>query len=355
MDSNNNQENKNKFISLIADDKPSKKVIVAVIGIGMLMLVAGNFLVLRNNHPQPERSENFVVEPQPQNMPVLQGNATAQASNQLTQPPKQMSKEEMALIVQKQKELELRLTAPMMVVNNNSQEKFANETSQSTIKESDPNKQFLEAVSTRGSNPLQATSIGSLKNIIAEGSLIHAILEPATNSDLPGNLRAIVSEPSYSEDGSQVLIPRGSRLIGEYKSGMLQGQSRIFIVWTRLITPAGISVQLGSSGVDSLGVAGLGADSIDRHFWQKFGTASLLSIIGAGAANSVSDQMSPASLYRSAVANSFSQSVNESLQQEGMIAPTLKTYQGKPIMVFVAHDLQFGDALKNNNNNINIF
>ena len=203
-----------------------------------------------------------------------------------------------------------------------------------------------------------ASTIGPLNEMIAEGSLIHATLESAANSDLPGYLRATVAEPSYSEDGTQILIPRGSRLIGQYKSGMLQGQSRIFVVWTRLITPSGISVQLGSPGVDSLGVAGMDADEIDRHFWQRFSTASLLSLIGAGAANvGVKDSMqeNSAAAYRAALASSFAQTANQSLQQEGMIAPTLKEHQGKPIMVFVAKDINFQSAMRTVRPKINLW
>jgi type IV secretion system protein VirB10 len=154
------------------------------------------------------------------------------------------------------------------------------------------------------------------------------------------------------------LIPEGSRLLGQYKSGMLQGQSRIFMVWTRLITPSGISIQIGSPGVDSLGMAGMGADAIDRHFWERFGTGSLLSLIGAGAANAgvtPADQENSASVYRSAVANSFSQSASQSLQQDSRIPPTLTTYQGKPIIVFVAKDLNFKGAIKQAIPRTNVF
>jgi type IV secretion system protein VirB10 len=205
---------------------------------------------------------------------------------------------------------------------------------------------------------VNAAPIGSLSYIIAEGSLIHATLETATNSDLPGSVRAIVSDPSYSEDGTHVLIPQGSRLIGQYKSGMSQGQSRIFMVWTRLITPSGISIQLGSPGVDALGMAGVGADEINRHFWQRFGTGSLLSIIGAGAANagvSPGDQDNSVSAYRTAVANSFAQSANQTLQEDSKIPPTLVTYQGKPIIVFVAKDLNFQNAILKTVSHLNVF
>jgi type IV secretion system protein VirB10 len=194
--------------------------------------------------------------------------------------------------------------------------------------------------------------------VIAEGHFIHAILESASNSDLPGYLRATVNVPVYSEDGSEVLIPVGSRLIGQYKSSVQQGQSRIYVVWTRLITTNGYSIQLGSPGVDSLGVAGINADQINRHFWARFGQASLLSLISAGAANlgvNGEDQNNSAATYREAVASSFSKSANQSLQQDGQIATTLKTHQGKPIMVFVAKDLHFENALKKSSHQLNVF
>jgi type IV secretion system protein VirB10 len=265
-----------------------------------------------------------------------------QIANTVPQAYTQPSQDQIAAIQEKQNELHQRLAAPLMLVSNNQQAKT--EASQANERNSDRNIQFMNQVSSQATEVAVAKSIGALNSIIAEGSFIHAILESATNSDLPGYVRAVVSEPSYSEDGTTILIPRGSRLIGQYKSGMLQGQSRIFMVWTRLITPSGISIQLGSPGVDGLGTAGMAADEIDRHFWQRFGTASLLSIIGTGAANagvSSMDQANSAAAYRTAMANSFSASANESLQEDARVAPTLTIFQGKPITVFVAKDLSF--------------
>lgn len=262
------------------------------------------------------------------------------------------------LIQEKQKELQQRLSAPLMLVK--PQEiKSASDLKDSTRDSStEENSQFMSKISAQANETANATVVGPLNQIIAQGSLIHAVLESAAQSDLPGSLRAMINTPVYSEDGTQILVPRGSRLMGQYKNGVLQGQTRLFIVWTRLITPRGISINLGSPGVDSLGVAGLSADEIDRHFWERFGTASLLSLIGAGAANIGVDDLSQqnsASMYRSSVASSFAQSANQSLQQDNRIAPTLKTYQGKPILVFVARDLNFQNALKQVKHPVNIF
>lgn len=260
------------------------------------------------------------------------------------------------LIQEKQKALQQRLSAPLMLVNE--QARGESETAQTPQAASgDANTRFMNRLANQKIETAEAGHIGPLNAIIAEGSLIHAVLESTSNSDLPGYLRASVSVPVYSEDGSQMLIPRGSRLIGQYKSGMSQGQSRIFVVWTRLITPEGISVQLGSPGVDSLGMAGMEADEINRHFWERFGTASLLSLIGAGAANVGvnGEEQNPAASYREALAGSFAQSADQSLQDDSRIAPTLKTYQGKPIMVFVAKDINFQNAVKQTKPAVNVF
>lgn len=258
--------------------------------------------------------------------------------------------ERMKQLEEKQRELQARLAAPLMVVNAADNAKLSTTVNTNTpnSKSHDPNTQFMQQIAHENTESTYATIIKPLNSIIAEGNLIHAILETTINSDLPGSLRAVISEPHCSEDGSRILIPRGSRLIGQYRSRILQGQSRVFVVWTRIITPVGVSVQLGSPGIDSLGGAGFAADSIDHHFWQQFGTAALLSLISAGAANAgvlPTDRENSAAEYRTALAQSFSQSANQSLQQQGMIAPTLTINQGRPIMVFVARDLHFEHIL----------
>lgn len=268
----------------------------------------------------------------------------------------ELMQQQIAILQAKQKELQQRLAAPLMLVNVNQTSSVSDATQTKTVS-SDSNTAFMQQVSAQKSESVTASYIGPLNNLIAAGSFIHANLESASNSDLPGMLRASVSQPVYSEDGSQILIPVGSRLIGQYKSGVAQGQSRFFTVWTRLTTPDGLSIQLGSPGVDSLGVAGMNADEIDRHFWERFGSASLLSLIGAGASNlGVKDdeQNNSASSYREAVANSFAQTASQSLQQDSRTAPTLTSYQGKPIMVFVAKDLHFQDAMKSIKPTLNI-
>jgi len=184
---------------------------------------------------------------------------------------------------------------------------------------------------------------------IASGELLHAVLETAVNSDLPGMVRAELTRPVYAYTGERELIPAGSRLIGQYSSAVFQGHSRVMIVWNRVILPKGIVITINSPGTDALGRAGMGADHVNRHFIARFGEATLLSIIGAGVANlgvTTGDQHNSASAYRSAIAQSFQQSAGQSLQNSLPIQPTITIYQGAKINVFVAKDLSFYQVLQ---------
>lgn len=151
----------------------------------------------------------------------------------------------------------------------------------------------------------------------------------------------------YAESGNQVLIPRGSRLVGQYNSAIRKGQARVFVVWNRLIRPDGIEIAINSGGTDPLGQAGV-AGHVNNHFWKIFGTSTLLSIIGAGSANlgvTPSDQYNSTSAYREQIAQSFQNSSSKILEQYADIPPTITIKQGTPIKVFVAKDLDFTEAL----------
>lgn len=364
MSMNENQIKKNDGIPDVSEQETNKWSMAYVLLPLLLVIAVGGYFYTKPKQKQEKTNEEIYTlhtsnnpEIKPVQLETTQSASTEQPKT-IVQTQPTITTEQLAFIQEKQNALQQRLSAPLMIVNNNTVVKTSESSPATAMSASDPNTQFLNQASSQHSSVENASMIGPLNALIAEGSMIHATMESASNSDLPGSLRASVSEPVYAEDGSQILVPVGSRLIGQYKSGMLQGQARIFIAWTRLITPEGVSVNLGSPGTDSLGVAGMGADEIDRHFWLRFGTASLLSLLSAGASNvgvNDTDQQNSASLYREAVANSFSQSASQSLQQQSMIAPTLKTYQGKPIMVFVAKDLHFANVMKQSKTQVNIF
>lgn len=194
----------------------------------------------------------------------------------------------------------------------------------------------LFAVRAMGDAPplAEARGLADGRNTVVQGTILPAVLETAVNSDLPGYTRAIISRDVRGFDGTAVLIPRGSRLVGQYKSGLAAGQSRAYIMWTRLIRPDGVSVQLGSPAMDETGEVGLPGE-VKRHFWQRFGASMLLSVV-SGLASSIGDGNSVV------VAGSGAGSAaGVALETDGKIPPTIRIPQGAPIQVFVARDLDF--------------
>jgi type IV secretory pathway VirB10-like protein len=186
--------------------------------------------------------------------------------------------------------------------------------------------------------PTRARRMTNLGYTIVQGAVIPAVLETAVNSDLPGYVRAIVSRDVRSFDGKNVLVPRGSRLVGQYRSGVALGQSRAFVIWTRLIRPDGVGVELAAPGTDALGRGGL-EGRVDRHFLQRFGGAILLSLITAGAQIAAND--SDTQVIIASTQGAASETAAVALQKDLDISPTVKVPQGAPIRIFVTRDLDF--------------
>ena len=212
----------------------------------------------------------------------------------------------------------------------------------------DPNTTFQKQLSKNSAPLSNATRTADRAFLVLQGKFIDAVAETAMNSDLPGQVRALVSHDVYAESGRQVMLPRGTRIIGEYNTAIAKGQERLFVVWTRAIRPDGIDIALLSGGSDSLGRAGL-AGEVDTHFWTIFGTSALLSIIGAGASNvgvnPGQDQLNSAAIYRAEVAESLNRSAGRVLDKYLDIKPTIRIANGEKVKVFVARDLDFSAAL----------
>ena len=177
-----------------------------------------------------------------------------------------------------------------------------------------------------------------------QGTISPAVLETAINSDLPGFVRAVVSRDVRGFDGSTVLIPRGSKLVGQYRSGVALSQTRAFVVWSRVITPEGVSIDIGSPGTDQLGRGGLEGET-DTHFFQRFGAAILLSVMGAGL-----DALTDHDNHSTAIIIGSSQQASQvaaiALQKQIDIPPTITVAQGTPLQVFVTRDLDFAGTSK---------
>ena len=197
---------------------------------------------------------------------------------------------------------------------------------------------FSARVSREDVEMVEAVQLPRLNRLIPQGTMIAAVMETALNSDLPGFARAIVQRDVLSFEGGEVLIPAGSRVIGQYESGVAQGASRVFIVWTRLMRPDGVTIALASPAVDQLGRAGV-KGKVNRHFLQRFGGSILLSVLSGG----INAATAAATQGSSVVVSSSSQAsgLAEQAAKDFDIPPTIKTPQGAAVRIFVARDLDF--------------
>lgn len=191
---------------------------------------------------------------------------------------------------------------------------------------------FATRIGGVGGSAATAAASFDPRTTVTQGTLIPAVLETAIDTDVPGYVRAVVSVDVRSFDGSRVLVPRSSRLIGQYKSGLQAGQKRAYVIWTRLIRPDGVSVNIASPAVGFAGETGL-AGKVNTHFFERFGSAMLLSVVGGLSALGGNAGVIIAGGGQSAAAAAVGQS--------GQIGPTVRVRQGQPIRVFTARDLDF--------------
>jgi type IV secretion system protein VirB10 len=223
----------------------------------------------------------------------------------------------------------------------------------------DPNSQFAANLATTKVERVEATRIGDLRRTIAQGRLIQATMESALNTDLPAPIRAIVSRDTYGEAGTVPLIPKGSRLIGSYNTALTGGQTRVFVVWTRVIRPDGVDVALGSPLVDGIGQAGV-AGQVDNKFQEVFSRAILSSVLNIGLAigsdkitggsttttNNATGTSTTGDAASTATTNALNRlgSVTDGFIQKFLnVSPTILVDQGTVVNVFVNKDLVFPD------------
>lgn len=198
-----------------------------------------------------------------------------------------------------------------------------------------------ETVDTRVGDTLQPPPS---PYVVMAGTVIAAALVTGIKSDLPGKIIASVTEPVYDPlTGRKVLIPQGSRLLGEYDSQIAFGQRRVLVVWTRLILPDTSSITLDRlPGVDEAGYAGL-EDRVDWHWDRIFAGAAVSTLIGVGAELAAPDRQSGEGRVVIATRDSVQDSVNqvgqELTRRNLNVQPTLTDRPGLPLRVIVNRDL----------------
>ena len=184
---------------------------------------------------------------------------------------------------------------------------------------------------------------------LKRGSVIPATLVSGINSDLPGRITAQVSQNVYdSATGRYLLIPQGSKLFGRYDSNVSFGQNRVLVIWTDIIFPNGSTLQIGGmAGTDAAGYGGF-SDQIDNHYFQTFGSAILIALIGAGTEmmipedrNSFGGENSAENAARRSFAETFGRVSEQTVSKNLNVQPTLEIRPGYRFNVLVDQDLIF--------------
>lgn len=181
--------------------------------------------------------------------------------------------------------------------------------------------------------------------ILQAGAVIPAALITGIRSDLPGQITAQVTENVYdSPTGSLLLIPQGTRIIGQYDSGATFGQRRVLLVWNRLILPNGRSIVLERQpGADASGYAGL-EDGVDYHWWDLMKAAGLSTLLSVGTELATSDEDRLIRAIRDGAQDTINQAGQQIIQRQLQVAPTLTIRPGFPVRVIVTRDLIFENA-----------
>ena len=206
----------------------------------------------------------------------------------------------------------------------------------STLGASRPNELAARLQATPISG-VTATVLRHQPYLLTEGTVIGCVLQTAMDSTLPGFTTCIIPQDVIGKTGI-TLLDRGTKVIGEFHGGMQQGQNRLFVLWTRAETPAGVIINLDSPAADPLGRSGFDGE-VDTHFWQRFGGALMLSLVEGGIQAGVASAAPSGSNYINT--GNVSSVASESLANTINIQPTLRKNQGELVSIFVARDLDF--------------
>jgi type IV secretion system protein VirB10 len=218
-----------------------------------------------------------------------------------------------------------------------------------------PTAQIADKSDSALSNSLKPTKIASVSAsqlpnrnfLITKGATLGCVLETALDSSLSGLATCRLTRDIYSDNGTVILLDKGSKIVGEYQGGMKQGQKRLFLLWSRVETPNGVIINIDSPSTDPVGRTGVDG-WVDNHFAERFGAAILVTIM--------QDVMSAGTSYLTGLGNSGGNSTSTNissspqaatavvtgiLNQSAQIPPTLNKNQGDEIQIMIARDLDF--------------
>ncbi len=199
---------------------------------------------------------------------------------------------------------------------------------------------FLNAAPDRRTVAPDRVAAPASPNILQAGAVISAALITGIRSDLPGQITAQVTENIYdSPTGRILLVPQGTRVVGQYDNNVQFGQSRVLLVWSRLIFPNGRSIVLERQpGADAEGYAGL-QDGVDYHWWDLAKAAGLSTLLSVGAELATNDDDRLVQAIRNGGQDTINDAGQQIVRRQLNIAPTLTIRPGFPVRVIVTRDL----------------
>lgn len=225
------------------------------------------------------------------------------------------------------------------------------------------------------SSQQKVTRVGNMSLLIAQGKVIESVLETPINTNYPGPVRAVVSSDVYSESGKNILIPRGSRLVGQFAGGYSPGQTRIVLTWDRIIMPNGFDIDVKSPAIGASGTAGI-EGKVDNQLAVTISNAilySALNIAFTEAASQITNSTHPsttsvttgipgvtgpttsstttATPTQQAIqqqATNLGNTVQQLAQQFSVAKPFITLDQGTLVNVFVNRDILFPKDLASN-------
>lgn len=207
----------------------------------------------------------------------------------------------------------------------------------------------LEAELTPSTTPMvQAARLGDLNLLLPKGRTIDCGMSVRIISSLAGQASCVVTSNVYSANGKVLLIERGSEAVGEYRSGVSIGQKRLFVLWNRIITPAGVVINLNSPGADELGSTGL-TGKVDNHWFERIGSAFLLSTIQDAIQYEISEQQAKSGGTTLVLGNTVqagNSMAQRILETTINIPPTIYKNQGDRAVIYVARDLDFSNVYR---------
>lgn len=199
---------------------------------------------------------------------------------------------------------------------------------------------FLNAAVDRRTVAPDRVMLPASPYVLQAGAVIPAALITGIRSNLPGQITAQVTEHIYdSPTGHILLVPQGTRIIGEYSNAVGFGQRRVLLVWNRLILPNGRSLVLERQpGADTQGYAGL-EDSVDYHWWELAKAAGLSTLLAVGAELAIDDEERLLRAIRDGGQDSINDAGQQIIRRQLQVAPTLTVRPGFPVRVVVTRDL----------------